>query len=307
MPSNLSRRNFIAASTSACLIGSNLLAAETAKDAGKPWLRKSCKSSMFYGSMSLAEHFAEAKKAGFEGIEMVLPVDNIQEVIAASQETGLVIDGSVGTYHSKYRHTDSDDDAQSEALASLIKGLKQTGEMGGDSMMIVPGHGNDGTEKRTLKRIQEAIESALPLAEANKVAILIENTRNRLFYEHMGGQDQSADALAEFIDRFDSPWVGVQFDIANICLYGDPAKWIRTLGSRIKKVDVKGFSRSRKSFTKIGGGDIDWPSVVEALQEINYSGWVAADFGRSHISRLIEISKNMETHLHCSQSLASAE
>ena len=336
MPLGLSRRRFITASTSACLIGSKLLAdkplgEETAKPDGQPWLHKSFKSNMFKGTMSLTEHFAEAKQAGFEGIEMTVPFNesnsesnseanldfrnnyrnndskkvDMQAAIAASRETGLIIDGTVGNYHWKQRHTDSDDDVRSEALVKLKTGLKQTAEMGGDSMQIVPGHGNDGNVKRTLKRAQEAIESALPVAEKNKVSILIENAQNRMFYDHMSKEDQTAEALAEFIDRFDSPWVGVQLDIASVAMIGDPADWIATLGSRIKKLDVKGLSKSRKSRTKIGEGVLDWPAIVNALQAIDYSGWVVAEFGQSNILRLKEISSNMETHLQCSQSLAS--
>ncbi|KAA1257701.1 Xylose isomerase-like TIM barrel [Rubripirellula obstinata] len=313
MTAQPNRRQFIAASSAACLVASSsTVHAETDADAAKPWLRKSFKSNMFYDQRyaekkTLAEHFAEAKTAGFDGVEMLVPLDNVTEAIAASRETGLIIDGSVGNYHWKQRHTDSDRDVRKQALANLKTGIKQTGEMGGDSMLIVPGHGNDGKEERILQRAQEAVEAALPVAEQNKVSILIENVHNRMFYDAAGGQDQTADALAEFIDRFDSPWVGVQFDIGNVAKFGDPAGWIRTLGPRIKKLDAKGYSRSQESFTKIGEGDIDWASVVDALHEINFSGWVAAEFGPSHISRLTEISKNLETHLLCSQSLARVE
>jgi hexulose-6-phosphate isomerase len=304
MTAELNRRQFITASTASCLLAGSAAAEDVA---ATPWLRKSFKSNMFYGAMSLEEHFAEAKSAGFDGVEMEVPLDNIDEVISASQKTGLLIDGTVGNYHWKERHTDSYDDVRNSALQKLKTGLQQTADMGGDSMLIVPGHGNDGTTKRVLQRAQDAIESALPVAEAGKVAILVENVHNRLFYDHMGGQDQTADELANFIDRFDSPWVGVQFDIGNVWKYGDPAEWIRTLGKRIKKLDIKGYSRKENAFTKIGGGDIDWPSVEAALHEIQFTGWVSAEFGRSHVSRLREISRNMETYLHCSQSFASAK
>ena len=55
-----------------------------------------------------------------------------------------------------------------------------------------------------------------------------------------GGQEQTADALAAFVDSFApddwrrTNWVGVQFDIGNHWKYGDPARWIRTLGPRSK-------------------------------------------------------------------------
>ena len=307
------RRQFIAASTATCLTASiaSTANAEPGDDTATPWLRKSLKSKMFYDKKymkkkSLAEHFADAKNAGFDGVEMLVPFDNVEEAIAASTKTGLTIDGSYSNYYQqKLRHTDSDRDVRQRALEMLKTGLKQTGEMGGDSMSIVPGHGNDGKAERILDRVQEAIESALPVAEQNEVSILIENNYNRMFYEELGGQNQSADQLADFIDRIDSPWFGVQFNIGNIAKFADPAEWIRTLGSRIKKLDLKGYSRSKNLWTKIGDGDIDWDSVTEALREIKFTGWVVADFGPSHVLRLKETSENMETKLLCSQSLAS--
>ena len=304
MSNGLNRRQFFAASTAACIAATTVTADDTA---AKPWLRKSMKSNMLYGQGSMAELFAEAKSAGFDGIEMLVPFDKVDEAIAASKSSGLIIDGSVGNYHWKQRHSDSYDDVRKEALKKLKEGLKQTAAMGGESMLIVPGHGNDGMMRKVLQRAQEAIESALPIAEENEVAILIENVHNRLFYDHQGGDEQTADELAEFIDRFDSPLVGVQFDIGNVWKFGDPAEWIRTLGPRIKKLDVKGYSRKDNQFTKIGKGDIDWPSVEAALHEINFTGWIAAESGPSNGAGLKKICQSMDQQLHCNQSLADAK
>ena len=50
--------------------------------------------------------------------------------------------------------------------------------------------------------------------------------------------------------------------------YGNTGDWIRTLGRRVVKLDLKGFSRAQSTFTKIGEGDIDWADVRKALVEI---------------------------------------
>ena len=64
-----------------------------------------------------------------------------------------------------------------------------------------------------------------------------------MHYVHDGPVDQTADKLAAYIDAFNSPFVGMQFDIGNHWKYGNTGDWIRTLGKRIIKLDVKGFSR----------------------------------------------------------------
>jgi hexulose-6-phosphate isomerase len=148
------------------------------------------------------------------------------------------------------------------------------------------------------------VNEALPLAEKLKVAILIENVWNDFCYDHEGGPNQTADRLAKFIDEFDSPWVGMQFDIGNHWKYGDPAKWIRTLGKRIQKLDIKGFSRAKGGFTKITEGDINWPSVEKALHDIGFTGWLAAEVKGGDLTRLKEVSDHLEEALHCSKSLS---
>ncbi|MCG8586522.1 MAG: sugar phosphate isomerase/epimerase, partial [Pirellulales bacterium] len=70
--------------------------------------------------------------------------------------------------------------------------------------------------------------------------------------------------------------------------------WIRTLGKRIVKLDVKGFSRAKNRFTKIGEGDLDFADVRKALREINFYGYCAAEVGGGGPDRLKEISGNMD-------------
>ena len=55
------------------------------------------------------------------------------------------------------------------------------------------------------------------------------------------------------------------------------ADWIRQLGRRVIKLDLKGYSRADQEWTHIGDGDIDWADVRKALVEINYYGWAAAE------------------------------
>lgn len=304
----LSRRGFLAASTAVCLTSSRGLA--VADDiAGKhvPWIRKSSRSFMFYAGGSVADQFARFVEAGFDGIQMSVPMktdDEVEEVAAASESTGLKVDGTFANYDSRMRYSDSDQEVRRMALRNLKTSIKQTAAMGGDSIQINPGHGFDGIERKVHQRIRETMESALPSAVDSNVSILFENTLNKLFYESSAGEDQDADGLAEFVRSFQSPRLGIQLDIATAWQLGDPAKWIKTLGPLIQKLDIKGYSRRNKNYVRIGDGDIDWPAVKTALQEIGFQGWCVADFGRSSTPRLKEIVNNMEKVLDCSQPAA---
>ncbi len=305
------RRRFMTLST-AGLVGSSLLPTcgqitrAESKPAGKPWLRKTLKIGMIRSKGSLTDKFRIAKEAGFEGVELNVPGINIDAAKQAVQETGIVIDGTVGGYHWGQRHTDPDPEVRKIALEKLKQGITETAAVGGTTMLLVPGHGKDGSDDEVMERAQIAIRAALPLAKEKGVSILIENVWNDFCYDHEGGNDQTADRLASFIDSFESPWVGVQYDIGNHWKYGDPADWIRTLNKRIKKLDTKGFSRKDGRFTKITEGDIDWASVEKALRDIGFTGWLAAEVGGGDLTRLKEVRDHMEESLHCNKSVAGA-
>jgi len=305
------RRRFMTLST-AGLVGSSLLPTcgqitrAESKPTGKPWLRKTLKIGMIRSKGSLTDKFKIAKEAGFEGVELNVPGINIDAAKQAVQETGIVIDGTGGGYHWGQRHTDPDPEVRKIALEKLKQGITETAAVGGTTMLLVPGHGKDGSDDEVMERAQIAIRAALPLAKEKGVSILIENVWNDFCYDHEGGNDQTADRLASFIDSFESPWVGVQYDIGNHWKYGDPADWIRTLNKRIKKLDTKGYSRKDGSWTKITEGDIDWPSVEKALRDIGFTGWLAAEVGGGDLARLKEIRDHMEESLHCNKSVAGA-
>ncbi len=211
--------------------------------ASQGWLRKTLKVGMIKVPGTLTDKFNAAKEAGFEGVELAAPGIDVEAATAAAKASGIIIDGTVGGYHWAVRHTDPDPKVRADALRRLKQGLAETAAVGGESMLLVPGHGKDGSDDEVYQRAMAAVKEALPVAEKYKVAILIENVWNDFCYDHEGGDDQTADRLAAFIDEFKSPLVGVQFDIGNHWKYGDPAAWIRTLGSRIQKLDIKGFSR----------------------------------------------------------------
>ena len=61
---------------------------------------------------------------------------------------------------------------------------------------------------------------------------------------------------------------------------GYPEQWIRILGKRIKKVHFKDFRRNPgglNSFVDILAGDVDWPAVMQAFEDIGYDGWATGE------------------------------
>ncbi|HIF01674.1 MAG TPA: sugar phosphate isomerase/epimerase [Planctomycetes bacterium] len=298
--SDFSRRSFLRSSSAATLAAaiavghSSEAAVPAAPDTLKGRLYKTLKIGMVKVEGSLTDKFNAAKAAGFDGIELNAPGTIVEEAKQAIKESGLPVDGTVNSTHWQIRHTDPDPAVRAKALESLKEALRLTHAVGGDTALLVIGHGKDGTEEEIWKRSMENISKAVPLAAELKIHIAIENVWNHFLYDHEGDSNQTADKFVKFVDEINSPWVGMQFDIGNHWKYGSMGDWIRQLGSRIVKLDLKGFSRAESKFTKIGEGDLDWADVRKALLEINFKGWAAAEVSGGGPDRLKEVSDNMD-------------
>ncbi len=242
---------------------------------------------------SLTDKYRVLKEAGFDGIEMDCPGMDVEATRKAIAETGLPVDGTVCSTHWSVRHSDPNPATRAKALADLETALRDTHAVGGNSVLLVVGHGDDGTEREVWDRSIANIRLALPLAARLGIYIAIENVWNHFLYLHDGPANQTADKLRDYVDALNSPWVGVHFDIGNHQKYAKPAEWIRTLGRRIVKLDAKDWG-IQAGWTRIGDGDVDWPAVRQALLEIGYAGWAAAEVEGGGRERLIDISQRMD-------------
>ncbi len=257
---------------------------------------KTLKIGMVGVEGSLTDKFNAVKEAGFEAIEMNSPGMNVEQTIEAIQNSGLPVDGTVCSTHwsPESRHTSPDPASRQLALDHLKNAIRDTHAVGGSSVLLVVGHGDDGPVEAIWKRAIDNVTLALPDCARFGIDIVVENVWNKFMYDHSGDSNQTAAGYVRFIDELNSPFVGMQFDIGNHWKYGSMGDWIRQLGARIKKLDLKGFSRANDGFTKIGEGDLDWADVRCALQEINYYGWAAAEVGGGDLDRLKEVSANMD-------------
>ena len=308
--SRLTRRHFVRASGAACLLTAGHAASLQASGLARrnldheairggsetPTILKSLKIGMVNVEGDLTTRFQAAADAGFQGIELNSPGFDVDEARQAIAATGLPVDGTVCSTHWQIRHTSPEADQRAQALADLKTAIRDTHAVGGNTVLLVVGHGNDGPESEIWPRAIENIAKALPLAAQLGMTIAIENVWNHFLYDHNGDENQTADKFARFVDDLNSPWVGMQFDIGNHWKYGDCGAWIRTLGKRIVKLDVKGYSRANQNWAKLGEDDIDWKDVTAALSEINFHGWAAAEVGGGGPDRLQEISTAMD---HC--------
>jgi hexulose-6-phosphate isomerase len=292
------RRRFLA--TGALATAAGMLRASDDHHEGKDPQRilLSLKGGMCKDGNTLEEKFQLLKELGYDGIELDSPGgQNKEEAKAASAKVGLPIHGVVDSIHWGTTLSDPSAEKREKGLEGLLTAIRESHFVGGSAVLLVPAVVNgEVSEQQAWERSIEQIRKALPLAASLGVHILIENVWNRFLYDHDGPNTQGADRLVKYIDEIDSPWVGSYFDIGNHQKYGKPADWIRALGRRIVKVDVKDWG-VQAGFSKIGAGDVDWPDVRKALAEIQFTGWATAEVGGGNRERCAEILANMRKHL----------
>ena len=293
---NFSRRQFTAVGSSA--LGAAVFPGVSGAESDFPLkgkIKKTLKLGMVRVGKTMEEKLTAAKEAGFEGVEVGAPGFDVKEAKKAIAATGIPIDGSVCANHWGARHTDPNPAVRATALSNLLLALRDTKEVGGDTVLLVVGHGKDGPEEEIWKRSVDNIQRAVSFAEELGMVIAIENVWNHFCYDHGGDSSQTAEKLAKYCDEFKSEHVAMQFDIGNHWKYGEPGDWIRTLGrKRVYKLDIKGFSREQNKFSKIGEGDLPWADVRKALTEIKFNGWCAAEVGGGDLERLKEVAANMD-------------
>jgi hexulose-6-phosphate isomerase len=222
---------------------------------------------------SVLEKMKAIKEAGFDGVEMNSHMDQ-DEVLRARDETGLVIPSVCGSVHWAKPLSHPDPKVREEGLEGLKQTLRDAKRYGASSVLLVPAVVNkDISYPDAYARSQAEIRKAIPLAEELGVKIAIENVWNQFLLSPL--------EAARYVDEFNSPAVGWHFDVGNIINYGWPDQWIHVLGKRIQKLHIKEFSRKKRDSqglwegfkVQLTEGDNDWPAIMKALDDIQYSGW----------------------------------
>jgi hexulose-6-phosphate isomerase len=245
--------------------------------------------------LSLAERLELAGEAGFDGVDLdQAGAHTLEEARDAVLKSGVFVHNAINHDHWKKRLTSPNAAERAQGVANIAHCLRLSHAAGGSGVLIVVGRGSDGDPDEIEDRCRAEIRSLIPLAASLGQPILIENVWNEMFYDHNAPPEQGPQRFIDFVDSFNSPWVGMYYDIGNHWKYGQPHEWIRGFGRRCVKLDVKGFSRAKDEFVDIGDGDLPWKQVQKAVRDIGFSGWATAEVGGGGLARLKKVREQMQ-------------
>jgi len=240
--------------------------------------------------MSLKDCMEQAKKAGFEAIELAvaekgeLSLDSTKEdvgrIVQIAKEAGIELSSLATGLFWDYSLSSSSDKVRDKAKGIVKKMLELASYLGVDTILVVPGAVDiffkpeaeivpyDLAYKRSLESLRECV----PTAERYKVSIGMENVWNKFLLSPL--------EMRDFIDQVGSEYLGAYFDVGNALLAGYPEHWIRILGKRIKKVHIKDFKVSIgnvNGFCDLLEGDVNWAEVMKALRQVGYDDYITAE------------------------------
>lgn len=288
----MTRRTFLH-TTAAAALAATTFAADTPK---KRKLKKAVNLGMCKDGKTIQEKFQIIKDAGFDGIELNRPGEPaIDEVLKARDATGLEIAGIICTTHWGKPLSASDDAVREQGFNGLKMALLEAGELGCSRVLLVPGVvKKDVSYEQCWERSVEQIKRAVEFAEKAKTYIAVENVWNQFIMSPL--------EAVRFLDAIGSPRVGWHFDIGNVVNYGWPEQWVRILGKRILNLHIKEYSRAKRDKegpyagfkVELGEGDVGWPDVMKAIDEIGYTGYGIAEVPGGDTARIKFLAERID-------------
>ena len=243
-----------------------------------------------FPSNTIKDNLILAKDAGFEGVELALNGQGELSINATDKEIKeikSIADGLGLSLYSlscglcwDYRLSDDDESIRQKAKDMIKKQIDVAKGLGADTVLVIPGAVNvefSMPEKKVAydvvyDRALEGLNELKVYAEQAKVNIGLENVWNKFLLSPM--------EMRDFIDKIGSEYVGSYLDIGNTVYCSYPEDWVRILGKRIKKVHFKDYrvqAGGLHGFVDLLAGDVDYPEVINALNEIGYDDWVSAE------------------------------
>jgi len=228
--------------------------------------------SVKFGGRPNIDRLKKLKDLGFDGVEGSGPGMQIDGLKKALAEVGLPMHGVVYNKHWKVRLSSPKEEAREASRKGLEAAMRESKAVGGTSVLLVPGKvgGKDETHDHVWSRSIEQIRKCIPLCKKLKIHILIETVWN--------GFCLKPEQFRDYIDEIDSPWVQAYYDIGNMQKFAPSHEWIRILGKRTLKLDVKDWGK-KTGFCSLGKGDVEWDKVRNELEKIDFQGWATREGG----------------------------
>ncbi|GEP44343.1 TIM barrel protein [Brevifollis gellanilyticus] len=284
MTSSLSRRSFFQTSTAAAL-GAAFLPhdeaaavdiAQAAADPGYKIKNSGIKHTLMgwcwkpMDTLELAKHAKDIGLVGIEGIDRKYYPDVKKLGLEISLVSGHGF--SNGPCNPKFRD---------EVIAKLTEGIDVAADVGAKKVITFTGMKFDGMDRE--KAIQDCLDTwkvVLPHAEKKGITLVLEHLNSRDSSHPMKGHPgyfgDDVDFCVDLIKQIGSPNFKLLFDIYHVSIMnGDIVRRLRLHKDYIGHLHTAG-NPGRCELDE--HQEINYPAVMQAVQEIGYHDFVAHEF-----------------------------
>jgi sugar phosphate isomerase/epimerase len=254
-------------------------------------------STNAYLNYSFEETCERLAAIGYEGVEIMADVphawpaymlpshkqglrDSLSRHKLAISNINAFMMHAVNDHRQKYWHPswiEPDVHYRQVRIDHTKRALSLAAEIGAPCITTEPGGPLEGRGwNECLKLFVEMLKPVVEHAEKVRVPLLVEPEPDLLI--------ETADQYLEFAAHFDSPYLGLNFDIGHFyCVKDDPEATVRKLAPLIRHVHLEDIAATRVHHHLIPGeGVIDFAGTLRALKEVGYAGWVTIELYTCH-------------------------
>lgn len=160
------------------------------------------------------------------------------------------------------------DDILGEELARIERGARLAGALGAEHLVVGGGAKRAaGMRDGDIRKLGGALEAVVGIAARNSL--------RAHYHPHLS---TIVEGPGEVRAVFNETSIDFCPDTAHLAAAGgDVPAMIREHAKRISYVHLKGWQESPFAFTPLDQGTLDINAIVEALKEVGFDGWVAAE------------------------------
>ncbi|MGD9647862.1 MAG: sugar phosphate isomerase/epimerase family protein [Pirellulales bacterium] len=250
-------------------------------------------SSNAYLHYPLEETLARLAGFGYQGIEVLADVPHAwpagllparrREIRSAIERSGLAISNinafmmnAVADPRQPYWHpawTEPYAPYRAIRREHTIRALELARDLGAPNITTEPGGPafEGQSREEALKIFYEELMPCVEAAAHCEVPLLIEPEPDLLI--------ERCDEFLAFIERIDSPWVGLNFDIGHAyCVGEDPQHFIARMAPYTRHYHFEDIAATRVHKHLIPGrGAIDFAATLQAIAATGYDGWITVE------------------------------
>ena len=276
---NMNRRSFI--ESSAALAGSGGIATgavalpekeQPENSIGKtPHTRFAVNVEMWWTQLPFLERIQRAAALGFPAVEF-WPYQGKDLAAIAQLTSDLKIEIAQFTawgFTPGMNHPEN----ESRFLATIEEACQVAHQLRCDKMTVVAGNVQKGmTQQQMLSQVVKALQRAAPIAEKNKVMLILEPMNGRV--DHPGHCLYGSPDAVRICQQVDSPYVKINWDLYHMQIEeGDLCGRLREGFKQVGYLQLADHPGRNEP----GTGEIHYNRVLRAASELGYRGYVGLE------------------------------